>query len=46
MKKTATEELEHRQAAPLATPTDLKGTATKDISATMNAIPLLGITPS
>src|SRR6201997_5473915 len=38
MKKTATEELEHRQAAPLATPTDLKGTATKDISATMNAI--------
>ena len=38
MKKTATEELEHRQAAHLATPTDLKGTATKDISATMNAI--------
>ena len=38
MKKTATEELEHRQGAALATPTDLKGTATKDISATMNAI--------
>jgi starvation-inducible DNA-binding protein len=38
MKKTATEELEHRQAAPLATPTDLKAAATKDISATMNAI--------
>ena len=38
MKKTATAELEHRQAAPLATPTDLKGNATKDISATMNAI--------
>ncbi|MBV8630233.1 MAG: DNA starvation/stationary phase protection protein [Silvibacterium sp.] len=38
MKKTATEELEHRQAAPLATPTDLKPAATKDISATMNAI--------
>ncbi len=36
MKKTATEELEHRQAAPLATPTNLKGT--KDIVATMNAI--------
>jgi starvation-inducible DNA-binding protein len=38
MKKTAIEELEHRQAAPLATPTDLKAAATKDISATMNAI--------
>ena len=38
MKKTATEELEHRQAAPLATPTDLKAAATKDITATMNAI--------
>ena len=38
MKKTATEELEHRKTAPLATPTDLKGTATRDISATMNAI--------
>jgi starvation-inducible DNA-binding protein len=38
MKKIATEELEHRQTAPLATPTDLKAAATKDISATMNAI--------
>ena len=38
MKKTATEELEHRQAAPLATRTDLKSAATRDISAAMNAI--------
>jgi starvation-inducible DNA-binding protein len=38
MKKTAIEELEHRQAAPLATPTDLKAAATRDISAAMNGI--------
>jgi starvation-inducible DNA-binding protein len=38
MKKSAIEELEHRQAAPLATPTDLKASATKDISGAMNAI--------
>src|SRR5580704_5367095 len=40
MKKSASavEELEHRQGAPLATPTDLKGNATKDISGAMNAI--------
>ena len=40
MKKSASavEELEHRQGAALATPTDLKGNATKDISGAMNAI--------
>ncbi len=40
MKKSASavEELEHRQGAPLATPTDLKGNATRDISGAMNAI--------
>jgi len=40
MKKTASavEELEHRQGAVLATPTDLRGNATRDISAAMNAI--------
>ena len=40
MKKSASavEELEHRQGAALATPTDLKGNATRDISAAMNAI--------
>ncbi len=30
--------LKHRQMAPLNTPTDLKGTATKDISGALNAI--------
>jgi starvation-inducible DNA-binding protein len=30
--------LEHRRAAPLATPTDLKAVATKDISAALNAV--------
>ena len=40
MKKSASavEELEHRQGAALATPTDLRGNATRDISAAMNAI--------
>ena len=40
MKKTASEvaELEHRQAAAEATPTDLKKEATKDITAAMNGI--------
>jgi starvation-inducible DNA-binding protein len=38
MKKSAIEELEHRHAASLATPTDLKAAATKDISAAMNGI--------
>jgi len=40
MKKSASavEELEHRQGAALATPTDLKANATKDISGAMNAI--------
>jgi starvation-inducible DNA-binding protein len=33
-----TEDLKRRQAAPLATPTDLKGNATKDIAAALNAI--------
>ncbi|HET7064301.1 MAG TPA: DNA starvation/stationary phase protection protein [Rudaea sp.] len=31
-------ELKHRREAPLVTPTDLKGRATRDISAGMNAI--------
>src|SRR4249919_5872 len=31
-------ELQRRQRAPLVTPTDLKGRATRDISAGMNAI--------
>jgi starvation-inducible DNA-binding protein len=35
---TKTAELQHRRAAPLATPTDLTRSATKDIAATMNAI--------
>ena len=40
MKKSASavEELEHRHGAALATPTDLKANATKDISGAMNAI--------
>ena len=33
-----TEDLKSRRSAPLATPTDLKRAATKDISAAMNAI--------
>lgn len=33
-----TEDLKHRQRAPLATPTDLKATASKNIAAAMNAI--------
>lgn len=32
------QDLKHRQAAPLATPTDLKPAATKDIAGAMNAI--------
>ena len=36
--KTKTKDLEHRQRAPLATPTDLTAAATKDISGAMNAI--------
>lgn len=40
MKKTdaAVPDAERRQRAPLATPTDLKATATRDIAAAMNAI--------
>lgn len=40
MKKSnvATEELEHRQQAPLVTPTDLGKDATRDIAAAINAI--------
>ena len=40
MKKSASavEELEHRQERALATPTDLKAAATRDISAAMNGI--------
>jgi len=40
MKKSASavEELEHRQGTALATPTDLKGNATRDISGAMNGI--------
>src|SRR6266849_1491046 len=33
-----TQDLERRQKAPLATPTDLKAAATKDIAAAMNGI--------
>jgi starvation-inducible DNA-binding protein len=36
--KTKTEDLQRRQKAPLATPTDLTAAATKDITGTMNAI--------
>jgi starvation-inducible DNA-binding protein len=36
--KTNREDLMRRQSAPLATPTDLKPAATKDIAAAMNAI--------
>jgi starvation-inducible DNA-binding protein len=36
--KTSREDLVHRQSAPLATPTDLKPAATKDIAAAMNAV--------
>ena len=36
--KTSREDLVRRQSAPLATPTDLKPAATKDIAAAMNAI--------
>jgi starvation-inducible DNA-binding protein len=35
---TRTQELQQRRDAPLATPTDLKAGATKDIAAAMNAI--------
>ena len=40
MKQSATqiEDLERRQRAPLATPTDLKAAATRDIAGAMNAI--------
>src|SRR5271154_5144298 len=38
MKKSAVEELEHKHIAQLATPTDLKAAATKDVSGAMNAI--------
>jgi starvation-inducible DNA-binding protein len=34
----SSDSLRHRQRAPLATPTDLEATATKDIAAAMNAI--------
>jgi starvation-inducible DNA-binding protein len=34
----SSDSLRHRQKAPLATPTDLEATATKDIAAAMNAI--------
>jgi starvation-inducible DNA-binding protein len=36
--KTSREDLVRRQSAPLATPTDLKPAATKDIAGAMNAI--------
>jgi starvation-inducible DNA-binding protein len=36
--KKTTQDLERRQKAPLATPTDLKAAATKDIAAAMNGI--------
>jgi starvation-inducible DNA-binding protein len=36
--KTSTEDLVRRQSAPLATPTDLKPAATKDIAGAMNAV--------
>ncbi len=36
--KKTTRDLERRQKAPLATPTDLKAAATRDITAAMNAI--------
>src|ERR1700674_4141381 len=36
--KTSREDLVRRQSAPLATPTDLKPAATKDIAAAMNAV--------
>ena len=35
---STTTELQHRRGAPLATPTDLSGSATKDIAGAMNAI--------
>ena len=35
---TKTSELRHRRDAPLATPTDLTRSATKDIAGAMNAI--------
>src|SRR3954465_6107960 len=35
---TGTAELQHRRGAPLATPTDLTRSATKDIAGAMNAI--------
>src|SRR3954470_1732775 len=35
---TGTTELQHRRGAPLATPTDLTRSATKDIAGAMNAI--------
>ena len=38
MKKSATEDLEQRQPRPLATPTDLETSATRDIAGAMNAI--------
>jgi starvation-inducible DNA-binding protein len=36
--KTSREDLVHRLSAPLATPTDLKPAATKDIAGAMNAV--------
>src|SRR6202163_2124263 len=36
--KNSREDLVHRQSAPLATPTDLKPAATKDIAGAMNAV--------
>ncbi|MEO8153679.1 MAG: DNA starvation/stationary phase protection protein [Rhizobacter sp.] len=35
---TPTQDLKQRRAAPLATPTDLKAVATKDIAAALNAV--------
>ncbi len=37
-KTASSRELTHRRSAPLATPTDLKANATKDISASLNAV--------
>ncbi len=38
MNATKTKELERRQQAPLATPTDLEAAATRDITGAMNAV--------
>ena len=36
--QASSRELTHRRSAPLATPTDLTATATKDVSASLNAV--------